>query len=233
MKAQPRQSGIFAVAAIAALVLLAAGAAPVWAGPTNLVINGNFAGGNTGFSSAYTYGNVHGGATYTIGTEPCLAAGSYSDWGCFKGPSGSGNMLIANGGAGEVWGQTVSVAASTKYTFSFWGAEVDASSGSVPDLVLSIDGVATSLNAVFGANSPSNGGAWQQFFVTWNSGSNTSAAFDLSDSNTQFDYNDFAITDISFSASTSTSTTPEPGTLLLLGSGLSALGFLRRKLGAA
>lgn len=231
MKACFKYLGILASTGIAALILLTI-AAPVWAGPTNLIINGDFSAGNTGFSSGYAYGNVNGGATYTINTEPCLALGSYSDWGCFNGPTGSGNMLIANGGAGQVWGQSVSVAADTNYTFSFWGAQVDASSGSVPDLVLSINGIATSLDAVFPVNSPSNGGAWEKFSVTWNSGSNTTAAFDLSDANTQFDFNDFAITDISFSAGT-VSQTPEPGTLLLLGSGLPLLGFIRRKFARA
>lgn len=231
-----QRCGIVISVMIAAVMLLA-GAAPVWAG-TNLVVNGDFSAGNTGFSTSYIYGNVTSGGTYWIGASPSLAPGAYSDWGDFSGPFGSGDMFIANGGGTgqEVWGETVSVTPDTTYTFSFWGAEIDATSGSVPDLSVFINPVLGEFPLqvdAFPVNSPANGGSWEQFTLTWNSGSNTSAFLDLADGNTSFGWNDFAITDISFSAGTP-APTPEPGTLLLLGSGLLGFApFVRRKLARA
>lgn len=218
---------ILKVCALAAL-LLAVTAVPVLA-DSNLIVNGDFSGGNTGFSSDYTYGSVSGGATYWIGTSPADAPGAYLDWGTYLGPFGSGNMLIANGGAGNVWSETLAVTSGTTYTFSYYGAQVDATSGSNPDLELFVNGTGVGSN-VFPTNSPSNGGSWEQYTFTWSSGLDTSGIFTLVDLNTQFDYNDFAITDLSLTAnSTPPTTTPEPGTLLMFGSGLFGLGVIRRR----
>jgi hypothetical protein len=224
-----RKGQVLGILVVVALMLLV-GAAPASA-DSNLILNGNFAAGNTGFTSSYTYGNVTGGDTYYIATSPASAPGAYPDWGTFTGPTGSGNMLIANGGAGAVWSETVAVTANTTYTFTYWGAEVDASSGSVPDLELAING--TNLGAEdFPSKSPSNGGSWTEYSFTWNSGSNTTAVLSLTDLNTQFDYNDFAITNLSFSAPPTTPT-PEPGTLLLLVPSLLGLGLVRRRFDGA
>ena len=171
--------------------------------PANLVTNGDFESGNTGFTSGYTYGDVSGPGTYWIGTNASQAPGANADW--YNGgdhTTGTGNMLVANGANSAttpVWEEVVPVTPNTTYTFSYWGAEVDHDSNSLPDLQLKINGRSVGSNK-FPANSPDNGGSWKNFTVTWNSGSSSRADLALFDLNTDTPWNDFALDDISFGA---------------------------------
>jgi len=111
-------------------------------------------------------------------------------------------MMIVNGAnsaSWPVWEEVVTVTPSTNYTFSYWAAEVDHVSQSVPVLLVGING------AVIGSNSlpnvsPDNGGQWVNYIFTWNSGSSQSADLAIFDMNTDTPWNDFALDDISFSA---------------------------------
>jgi hypothetical protein len=173
------------------------------AAPANLVVNGDFESGNTGFTSGYVYGNVNGPTTYTITTNPSQADGAYPDW--YNGgdhTSGKGNMLVVNGANSAttpIWEETVTVTPNTTYTFSYWGAEVDHDSSSLPRLQLNINGSPVGDNSIQ-EKSPDNGGSWEKFTFTWNSGSSTSATLALFDLNTDTGWNDFALDDISFGA---------------------------------
>ncbi len=65
---------------------------------TNLITNGDFESGNTGFTSGYAFGNVHGPGTYWIGGTPSQAPGAWGGW--YNGgdhTSGSGKMMVVNG----------------------------------------------------------------------------------------------------------------------------------------
>jgi hypothetical protein len=108
----------------------------------NLVVNGDFESGNTGFATGYVLGGVYDPGTYTIGTNPSSAPGAWGDWcNCGDHTSGTGNMMIVNGGnsaSWPVWEGVVAVTPFTDYTFSYWGAEVDHVSQSVPHLLLRI-----------------------------------------------------------------------------------------------
>jgi hypothetical protein len=58
--------------------------------------------------------------------------------------------------------------------------------------------------SVIGSNTfpeypPDNGGQWQNYQFTWNSGSSKTADLVLLDLNTDVSWNDFALDDISFS----------------------------------
>ena len=144
--------------------------------PANLVTNGDFESGNTGFTTGYTYGNVSGPAAYWIGTNASQAPGAYGDW--YNGgdhTTGTGNMLVVNGANSAttpVWEEVVPVTPNTTYTFSYWGAEVDHDSNSLPHLQLRINGSPVGTNDI-PANSPDNGGSWENFTFTWNSGSSS------------------------------------------------------------
>jgi hypothetical protein len=167
----------------------------------NLVTNGDFESGNTGFTTGYTYGNVFGPGAYWVGKNAVQAPGAYPDW--YNGgdhTTGTGNMLVVNGANSattRVWEEVVPVTPNTAYTFSYWGAGVDHESQSLPQLQLQINGSSVGSNDI-PKNSPDNGGKWENFTLTWNSGSSTSADLALFDLNTETTWNDFALDDISF-----------------------------------
>lgn len=170
---------------------------------TELVTNGNFESGNTGFSSSYTYVSNPAPVTnnllegeYTVKTNPssthqCFAA-------CSDKTSGSGNMIIFNGSKTanvSVWSQTISVIPNTDYIFSAWLQNVTCPPyGFNAALQFSING--NLLGNVF--NSESTVCRWKQFYQLWNSGNSTTAIISVVNQYTSADGNDFALDDISF-----------------------------------
>ena len=163
---------------------------------TNLIVNGDFESGNTGFTSAYTY-MVSGlpAGVYFVGTNPNVWNPG-APTGCGDHTSGSGNMMLINGAtvAGvNVWSsQTMAVVPNTNYAFSIWIQSVSPLAPAI--LQFSINGTVLG-NTVYASATTCS---WQQFYTTWNSGNNTSAAVSLVNNNTALSGNDFALDDISF-----------------------------------
>lgn len=160
----------------------------------NLIVNGNFSQGNTGFTSGYNYtsNNVTEGQ-YFVGTNPATWNTSLSS--CGDHTSGSGNMMLVNGSPVadiNVWRQTVNVEPNTNYAFSTW---IQALYPPNPaQLQFSINGQVT--GAMITASLPTC--TWKQFYTTWNSGNNTTADISIVNKNIQIQGNDFALDDISF-----------------------------------
>ena len=216
----------------------------------NLIFNGDFEAGNTGFTSDYTYiapgtlspvgapDNPGGSAytlwdegTYSVGTDPNALHASWASFG--DNTTGTGNMLIVNGAASpvSVWQGTLSSAlvAGQTYEFSAWVANLyppPVGSETIPtapaQLQFSIGGnqIGTSFTAP-------GVGVWSEFTATFVAGSEPIAVLDL---NTVPNGNDFALDDISLISLTAV---PEPttmiaGVLLLLPFGASTLRILRR-----
>jgi|GEM_PF-900777 len=192
-----------AFSVVGALALMATALAAQAGTGQNLVINGDFEKGNTGFTTGYALGDVSGPGSYTIGTNPSTAPGAFGDWcNCGDHTSGAGKMMIVNGAnsaSWPVWEEVVAVTPSTNYAFSYWGASVDHDSSSLPHLLLRINGRVIG-SSYLPQNSPDNGGQWQNYKFTWNSGSSQNADLALFDQNTDSNWNDFALDDISFSA---------------------------------
>src|SRR5215211_2248801 len=160
---------------------------------SNLIVNGNFEAGNTGFTSGYTYspGNMTLAATYDVLTNPTSSHPSAATFGDHT--SGAGRMMAVNGAnfAGPVvWSQSVTVTANTDYQFSAWVASWFFQAPA--QLRFLINGV-----QVGTFTAPSTSGVWQQFVVNWNSGASTSAAIQIIDLNTENSGNDFALDDLS------------------------------------
>lgn len=160
---------------------------------SNLVTNGDFSSGNSGFSSSYGYnpGNLTPEGKYDILTNPNDDHSNFSA--CGDHTSGAGNMMVINGAnaAGvTVWCGSVNVTANSSYTFSTWVASVHPTSPAI--LQFSINGV--NLGSTFTASSTTCN--WQQFCETWNSGVSTTASICIVNQNTAATGNDFALDDI-------------------------------------
>lgn len=161
----------------------------------NLITNGNFNLGNTGFTSQYFYtANNTTEGEYYVGTNP--SAWYFAHYACGDHTTGNGNMLLVNGSPlanAEVWKTTVTVTPNTNYAFSTWISSI-----SVPNpaqLAFSINGNA--LGGLITASQPPCN--WVQFYTTWNSGNATTAVISIINKNTILFGNDFALDDINFS----------------------------------
>jgi len=166
---------------------------------SELITNGDFSSGNSGFTSAYSYhpaSYVGGNAgTYTVGSNP-------HSWNtdlvsCADHTGSGGNMLLVNGASTAIsaWSQTVTVTDSTNYVFSFWLNQLYPVSN--PQIQFKVNGV--QVGSVYDL---SGTGTWQQVFFNWSSGASTSAVISIVDLNTGLLGNDFAVDDISMKLAT-------------------------------
>ncbi len=173
-----------------------------FAADVNLIFNGDFEQGNTGFSTDYAYNGNHSPTPpnwvdlqeYTVYTSPSLVHQYWVNYG--DKTSGTGNMLIVNGATAEnqtVWQQTVSVTPNTDYVLSYWLSSCH--DMNLANLDCSINGTTIGITLA-----PSTTGVWEEVFYSWNSESNSTATIKLVDLTYEFVGNDFAIDDISFLA---------------------------------
>lgn len=161
----------------------------------NLIVNGDFESGNSDFTSDYTYnpGDLVPEGVYDVLDNPQNSHTGFAP--CNDHTSGSGNMMAVNGAGipnSNVWCQTVSVTPNSQYVFSAWVTTLVASSPA--QLQFSING--SPLGPIFSA--PGGTCNWQDFFATWNSGSNSSATICIVNQNTALGGNDFALDDLVF-----------------------------------
>lgn len=160
----------------------------------NLVANGDFSQGNTGFTSNYTYNsNLWAEGTYYVGSNPNTYHPNFIA--CQDHTTGTGNMLIVNGASvpnANIWQKTINVVPYTTYIFSCWLTSVTSSNPA--QLQFFVNNV--QIGQVFNAT-PTNC-SWNMFYNLWYSGSNTSANISIKNQNSQLSGNDFAIDDIYF-----------------------------------
>lgn len=164
----------------------------------NLVRNGDFEQGNTGFVSRYTYKRPNGGMT--LWDEGCYsvtrnARSVHRNWdNVYDHTSGNGNYLIANGHTVPnfvVWEQKIRVESNHDYIFQAYAVNL---SENPPQLQFSIEGV--QLGNVFTLQGRNQ---WQHFYVVWNSGSyDGDITIRLLNQRTDPSGNDFGVDDISF-----------------------------------
>jgi gliding motility-associated-like protein len=161
----------------------------------NLMINGDFSAGNTGFSSSYVYTpppNTNEGQ-YWVSTNASVWNGGMAS--CGDHTTGSGNMLLVNGATTAnvtMYCQTINVQPNTDYAFSTWLMTLSA--GNPAQLQFSING--SPIGSVFTASNSTC--IWQQFYTIWNSGANTTATICILNQNTIAAANDFALDDMMF-----------------------------------
>lgn len=167
----------------------------------NLIQNGDFEQGNTGFYTEYTvgtggtWGQLSVEGTYAITTSPSLVHDNF-DWCSDHTPAPGTQELVVNGSGNpgtKVWCQTVGVLPNTTYEFSTWISNA-VNNNNVAQLQFAINN--TPLGNVF--TTSSNSCDWGQFFEHWNSGTNTSAQVCITNLNVNVGGNDFVVDDISF-----------------------------------
>lgn len=177
---------------------------------TELVTNGDFSAGNTGFTHS-TYGykaDVTGNNTelnpegyYGVGTDPQAYHSNF--WGRDH-TTGTGNFMIVNGFPGSpqpvVWTTTVAVVPGVSYYFSAWALSLN-SVGNYAVLQFRVNNTLVGTTAPLPArpnnnNPPYN---WTQFYGTWTAPAGVfSVPIDIVDFQTAASGNDFGLDDISF-----------------------------------
>ncbi len=162
---------------------------------SNMILNGNFEQGNTGFSSSYGFGSASPGFYY-VDPDPSIynAGHSGSDH-----TSGSGNFLIVDGATTSntnVWCQTVTVTPNTDYSFSAWLNNIIITSNNFTDPTLQFTVNGSPLCASL--TLPELPDVWVEIACNWNSGVNTSVTICLYSLSTAGVGNDFGVDDISF-----------------------------------
>lgn len=163
----------------------------------NLVFNGDFSQGDTGFSSDYIYGQggsfgpISEEGQYVVDDNMEDAHRHFPDCGDH---TGNGNMMVINasGNPNNFWCQQIEVEPSTNYEFGAWVAS--ASSQNPARLEFSINGIL--LGQDFQASS--NTCQWSQFAADWYSDQTTTAEICIVNVNLTPNGNDFALDDISF-----------------------------------
>jgi hypothetical protein len=140
---------------------------------TNMLVNGDFENGNTGFSSDYSYPLTSGTSVYTVGSS---ASAIYSWW-CGTSPTSPNNMLIADGSISNgqrVWYQTITVQPSSNYSFSGKFLNLYSTIGyndNDPNIRIEINGTTIASQTL-----AFNSCVWETISGSWTSGSGVTTA---------------------------------------------------------
>ena len=165
----------------------------------NLVVNGDFEQGNTGFTSGYTYhtqNNGPGYGTYTIRDDAYNILGNNHHYGY----GGSGLFMIVDGASTAnvvVWSETVNVQPGSLYRFAMQAMMLSTANPTAHFKIL-VNG--EQLGAV---ETMPNSDQWREIQRFWNSGSNTTATITIIDETNSGGNNDFGLDGIRFARMTS------------------------------
>ena len=162
----------------------------------NLVVNGNFNNGNSGFSSDYVFTtNRTGDGQFGISTLVtqwypglnCSVCGDHTN-------GTAGSMMVIDGStmAGkQIWNSLVPVATNTDYMISFWANSYDNQTPAELELFIN-DNRAGQL-----ITTSAEAGTWKQFSINWNSGATTVLQLNIRNANLTAMDNRFSLDDIS------------------------------------
>lgn len=220
--------------------LLVAALLAMPAAASNLVVNGDFEAGNSGFSSSYGYVNsaltngssMYPEGVYTVGSN---ASDYHNLWASVPGQGGAGNYLIVNGATTPtlLWEQTVSgVTAGASYFFEAFAVNVccNAQYGAGTPSTITFqavqDSVVTTLNTFTTSGIP---GLWQGFSNNYTSLSGSAVTLRLINASTEFGGNDFGVDNINFSQTSILGSVPEPASWAMLLSGFGLVGAVARR----
>jgi hypothetical protein len=162
----------------------------------NLIVNGTFEQGASGFNSEYVNNqlSIETEGTYAVVTDAHLV---HPNFFCNQDhTSGTGNFMAINGANitnVKVWYQTLdNIQPNADYEFSSWIASLQTNNPAI--LQFSINGELMGQPfQVYDSHC-----FWYQFYHIWNSGTNTQATISIINQDTNISGNDFALDDISF-----------------------------------
>ncbi len=167
----------------------------------NIIENGDFSGGNTGFVSDYadaiglglggTWGPLSLEGTYAVTNDPSAVHTNFIA--CGDHTSGTGNMLVVNGsGVPDLpaWCETVTVNPNLTYQFSAWLTSVVSDNPAVLQFSINGELIGNPFQAGFATCD------WTNFFEIWESDGATSAEICIVNQNISVGGNDFALDDI-------------------------------------
>ena len=181
---------------------------------TEIAINGDFSLGNTGFISAST-GAI---TSYTFITDSAnyqgelVPVGYYAvDTNAFNynlayfghdHTTGSGKFMMVHGYPflePIAWQETLSVEPNTTYYFTGWALGLDSTGNNNASIGLSVNGnqIGNNVTLTDHGLSPLAPDNWRRFYATWNSGTNTTGIFRISNTPSGFFGNGFGLDDIS------------------------------------
>ena len=161
----------------------------------NLVFNGDFEEGNTGFVTSYIYGNTGSPNHYYIGHD-------IADMWSWDSPgfpvvdhtSGEGLFLMIDGALQPnttVWSQTIPVTPHTDYLFSAWLL-----TNNRAYFKYEINGVQTGIDY----STPEDEWIWERYSQIWNSGNDTVAELKIINRYSEYGGYDYGIDDITFTS---------------------------------
>jgi len=182
----------------------------------NMIVNGDFASGNSCFTSDYTYSNVYDIPTegyYAVDVNPNLANFHYTTMSDHSATSPH-NMLIAGGHMTPgmvVWRQTnIPVCAGAEYEFRMYAANTEfATTPFIAELQVVVKDASTSavLYTSAGHVLPTTLALWDLISFSSSFGSATAVDIEITDLNTTPNANSFVIDDISLNRKCSSSAT--------------------------
>ena len=217
------------------LTLLIALAMPVVASasPINLIINGGFEAGNTGFTSDYEFVSdpdpvlgLWENRTYTIASNTKVNHPWWLDL------TGDGQMMVVNGSTGSsdvVWSQTVAVSPCTTYNFGASLLQQCCIDAWPDDRSLNITILRFLINdTLIGIHTTTDFGVWEALSTSWFSDDAALAKLEIRNTVLGRQNNDFILDNLSMTLDDPTPV-PEPATLMLVGLGLTVMVRSRKK----
>jgi len=181
---------------IAAMLLLDTAAH----GQGNLITNGDFSLGNTGFTSDFDYfaSTNTNAKQYGIAANPAYVVQGAANYFDHTVGNANGQMMVVNGidDATDVnrtvWSQSVPVSQNTSYDFSLWSSSWF--DDEPAELELQVNG--QTVGNPFSA--PSQAATWDKYATSWNSSTSSQATLSIINSSSAHGGNDFAIDDLFF-----------------------------------
>ncbi len=165
----------------------------------NLIANGSFTQGATGFNTSLARGGTSlvNAGTYVVGTNPH----NYHQGGASFGDhtTGTGKMLIVNDSifAGvTIWRETIVTTPGVEYSFSGWSVSWATDGPDNDDVSPAQPQIAVNGKAIVSATLPATAGQWTNLSGTWVATSVRSTII-LTDVNTSSAGNDSAYDDFS------------------------------------